>query len=458
MHHLGALSRGDHRHHQDHTHAADSIISTSTMRRACLEIMMREAHDILGGEHATLHRSDAREILSVGDGYHYDKLCIAACKKISECLDFGITMATVATATMIFAAIQTLLPSGCYTNFSQKWSFKNHRDSSAESRGTAITVVLCAKRSQRVGLGRLPKEMLEMIIAMALDDGWSVPPRQVTASLRGAGITRGMLCHSDAHPVMARLCAIPINIQLTVWSAMERALKAEEKKATSDQGYTVDPFKGNSSSGALDISRYCYPTGVPRGCKLVCSDFCTSSDSHIIITLDLVPLSDATHQGEAAIEEALAQPNPIGTGTIEEGTGPRIYWSRGTQTLRVVVLKSHNQHDAGAWDIEIFSPGCIEPIHRLTHDKWPSYFHDKLVILSDHVMESSCEIYKQLRHTWNIDAENRIQRRANKCRERSHTVYIITAKAALHQWGSSSKVLVKGEPPLVPIPIIGVVA
>ena len=50
--------------------------------------------------------------------------------------------------------------------------------------------------------------------------------------------------------------------------------------------------------------------------------------------------------------------------------------------------------------------------------------------------------------------------RARRLRERRRVAQIITAGAALHRWETSTKdlVLIKAEPPLTPMPVIGLVA
>ena len=476
MHHLGALSRGDHRHHQDHTHSADSLVSATAMRRAALEVMMRESHGILEEEgrlpEVQVPRFRAREILEVGDGFHHDSLCRAACKCLSQCLSSVDISALLAEdpedpeearqrlrdrlrqLKEARAAVETLLPSRCYSGASQRWSFRGHPHFPGESRRVALTVVLCARRRRRESLGRLPKELLECIIAEVLDDGWTVPPGEVMTSLRCAGISRETLCHAEPHVLMGRLCAVPVVVQLTLWSAMRRAIEAEGQASSERREADVAP----RSPGAVDIARFCHPTGVPKGCELVCSDFATPSPARVVVTLDLVPLPGGTLRGEAAIEEALRQPNPIGGGLLDEA--PRVYWSRGTYTLRVVVPKRHSRHDAGAWDLEIFSPGCIEPVARLTAEKWPEYFHAKMALLSGSLLGSDDPEAQRhlLRRAWEREAEVRVEQRARKCRERRHVVKIITAEAALHKWETTSKVLIKAEPPLTPVPVIGVAA
>ena len=479
MHHLGALSRGDHRHHQDHTNGT-TLLTVTAMHRAALEIMMREGRDILQLHRSTIAhllpdfeepaRRWARQVLGVGDGYHHDRLCQTACGHLSKCLievDIGLlltqenvtednTGALGEFGPMLRQrlqrlrgacdAVDELLPSRHHTNISRSWSFRHHILFSKEARHIALAVVMCAKHSK---LGCLPKELLEQIISLALDDGWVVPPLNVIASLRGAGIDRAMLC-GDPDKFMPKLCGAPVKVQLTVWSAIERAVAAE--------GNGSGARRRNLSPGAIDLPHHCHPTGVPRGCQIVCSDFVASSHSVVTVTLDLVPLPDATREGEDAINIALISPDFIGTAVF--GGGPRIYWSSGTYTLRVVIPKRHSRYDAGAWDIEVFSPGCVEPIARLTHEKWLDYFHEKLTILSGDLLEAGNvdSQRESIRRTWDHEARVRIERRAQRCRGRRHVVKIITAEAALHKWESSSQVLVKGEPPLTPVPIIGVVA
>lgn len=458
MHRLGALSRGDHCHHEDYTHSADSVISTLALRRAGLEILMREALAVLGVNNTIdLPRSDARAVLDVVGGSHHATIGRAACRCLSYLLrsidDYGGDAATAPLSIRKLkeccAAVQALIPSKFYIGVPLRWTFRHHNQFSRECISIATTVVLCANHSPL--LGRLPKEILESIIAMSLDDGWKVPPQKVIAHIRDAGICREMFHCVDPHFLMGRFCAVPVEVQRTVWSAIGRAIEAEEV-ARHDRASTIERNDSTNTPGAVDISRFCFPAGIPPGCELNCTAFdTTTSPDCTIITLELHPGKDATQEGNDAIEAALCQPNPIGDGTI--GVGPRLYVSRGTSTLRVVVPKQHTQHNAGAWDVEIFSPGCVGPVARLTIEKWADYYNDKLTIPTVPVNRTYL-----LRQVWMEEATLRTNRRTQMCLDRRHVVKIITASAALHQWESSSKVLIKAAPPLTPTHIIGVAA
>jgi len=237
-----------------------------------------------------------------------------------------------------------------------------------------------------------------------------------------------------------------------MWSAIRRGTDAEDEIAASDA--IVD----HCATGAIDISRFCFPAGIPKGCHLICSRFETPIPSIVKVTLQLIATPGTISDGCYAFRAAILQPQPFGNGAIDEH--PRIYRSRGTSTLRVVVPKRHAKHSAGAWDIEIFSPGCIEPTARLTLDQWSDYYRDRLSILQRNLVapeDDGVETHGVILREWEHSVKVGIERRTQKCHGKSHVVEIITASAALHEWEASSKVLIKADAPLVPVSIIGVV-
>ena len=103
--------------------------------------------------------------------------------------------------------------------------------------------------------------------------------------------------------------------------------------------------------------------------------------------------------------------------------------------------------------MEVFSPGCVEPVGYLSLESWPEYLGTKLARPGEQGEATDAAV---VRSEWGAAARERADRRARKCRERRRTVVLLGAASALHSWDASSQILVKGEPPLTPSPVIGV--
>ena len=501
MHRLGALSRGDRRHHRDHTQSGGELVTPQIMQRAGVEVLMREANQTLKEEAPKLRalicessttsshpdlelgntyglddddvdgvidsRDAARRLLRIGDGFNQDRIFKNALKQLAQrlarldlvllmlqdgppvdedekrsmCNRFARRLASLARAR---DAVSLMLPTVQHRHSLGRWSPRLHKFFRPKDRLMVRAVLLCALKSKARGLGQLPRELLELILAEAFSDGWHVPARTVVSAMQSAGMHRG--CWTP-QMIFSRIASVPLREQCTLWSAVDRALDDSHHQDGGGEGEKGEQKEKETQSGSLTMARHLYPNGVPVGCRLACERADAFEMGHVL-DLRLVMDPDASAISEAAFAAASGR-----LGGHDIPSAPQLYFSRGSFALRVAIPREQTgQKHNVAWDIEVYSPGGVEPAAKLTQAAWPEYCSKHLIVPE---IAFAADV---LASQWRTEAAKLHERRRRRCQESHQRVTILGPKHALHLWETTTQVLVRDGKPLLPFDIVGVVA
>lgn len=479
---LGALSRGDRRHQQVHPDIENTMLTPVIMHRAGFEILMRESHERFN--QLLLHemygllckhpitRLDARIVLHVGNGWNHDAIQhkiserlaqlltdIDSCEVLAECetdhnrayMQNKLRILTQSFIT-VFKAAQILLPEeDCDADQNRQWSIKTHHSFSKRKREMARMIWLCARTpSSSNRFSSILDDVLEIIITNVLDDGWNHPPSHVIKYLKKAGIPRiNLIKGSPDTSFSPRFSAVPVDVQTTFWTAIKRATEYVNNSCMTNSKRDT---KQLIPRGATGIINHCFPNGVMPGCQARCLSMVhkVSPPGHVLIEVDVYPLQNPAIVSDTAFHEAIQRRSDCNHSTSSRVIG--LYYSQGSQAIRVVIEHQHTPGErAVAWDVEIYAAGVVDPISKVTQENWENWKNEYLSDIA------SCISVETLKTQWQKEGKIQDKRRKTRCAKSRIIVEVVTAKHALYEWENTSGVLVRGEPPFLPEPIIGVV-
>lgn len=482
---LGALSRGDRNHQQVHPGIRSVDLTTSVLHTAGVEVIMRETQERFNqlasmsrysnSCKANVSRQYARSLFHIGNGWNHN----AIVKRISETLskiltsidDFsaGIEDLKKVQGTgdavetlelrlekqtyeliMTYKSARVLLPDEEYDNSNTKWSRSTHHMFSKRKRDIARTIWLCARTPSRGNrFAAIIDDVLDIIITKVLDDGWNHSPSLVVKGLERAGIRRADLIKGTIEsPFSSRFCAVPVEIQQTFWTAIHRASESQSAMQMVTQKPGDPPA---APRGATSIVSHCFPCGTMPGCYPRCLGvYVRSTDPcRVVVEVDAHPLSDpARVANEAFYEELSNWRDPCHARNGVTG----LYYTQGSYGVRVAVRRKHaSESRSVAWDIEVYSPGVVDPTGKVTEDNWAFWKDQNVVDIP------SCVTARDIQAQWDKESNTMHKKRATKCAKSRVSVELLTAKRALYEWDNTTGVLVRGEPPFLPSPLIGVV-
>lgn len=501
---LGALSRGDRNHSTGGASEINTpLVSTTAFHTAGVEVLFREATEMLADvARETVTRDKARALLQVGQGFR----CDAIRRRVGDCLASGLddldsavssvaaqqnTVALYEKAclvlsrrkrhmAMILAAVHQLFP-GVRDGAAQRWTPQSHGLFSLADRYRAETMLLCARRPESI-LSRLPQDILEQIMSVSMSDEWALSPRVVVAALKASNLPRDTLVRGNADTFfLPRMATLPVQVQRILWTTIDRAQLASTIPAEDGQITAGERRRSHATS----LIQHCYPYGIPAGCNAHCIYQEIVKPGHMKVVLELRPVPDATvdtdrafqhalrvrHHGvgtaesldppppELPVSECNQQDQPPGVGQRTTGhTGehpeapqaPIIFQTKAKRLARVVAPRILTVESAAvSWDLEVWAPGSVRPVARLTTQQWPAYH-------CQHLRPWPTTSTNGIEQQWIAESGIQNTRRINRCRYSRAAVELVLASHALHEWDNTTGILVRGGPPLLSEPLIGV--
>lgn len=480
---LGALSRGDRRHQQVHPDIENtSMITPAVMHRAGFEIVMRESYErfnklLLHEAYNVLCRQPmtrlhARDALQVGSGYNHDAIQSKASGRLAQVLtdldDYELLAADnenyplyktkldmlSQTFITVFRAAQILLPEDdCDTDQDRQWSIKTHHSFSKRKREMARMVWLCARLPSKSNcFSVINSDVLELIITNVLDDGWSYMPSYVVKCLKHSGIPRINLIKGPPDTLFfPRFSAVPVDVQTMVWTSISRA--TEYVNTSCVVRSKRRDTKQLMPRGTASILNHCFPNGVMPGCQARCLSLThkVSPPGHVLIEIDVHPLQTPAPVSNTVFHEAMrSRFNCSQHAPSKSVVG--MYYSQGSHAIRIAINRQHSTGErAVAWDIEVYAAGVVDPISKVTLENWGKWKNEYLSEIP------SCISLETLKLQWQKEEKIQQKRRTTRCAKSRIIVEVVTAKHALYEWEDTTGVLVRGEMPFLPEPVMGVV-
>ena len=223
--------------------------------------------------------------------------------------------------------------------------------------------------------------------------------------------------------LLPKLCGATVEVQRSLWNAVERASfeQATGEQATGEQA----TGKQGTRSNSLDIVSYAFPYGVPLGCQCVCTAKNPQGSGRWLLRLQLVPLPDACDDSRRAFEEALLH-EPLAEWAIPRQ--PLLAVTQGTGCIRAIGVQSQSARQ-NAWDIEIWAPGVVNPIYRLTNEQWPQWARRQLC------PNGPTDSHAALRAKWQAREQAITQKRIERCERSSRTLLVSDVSARFARLG-----------------------
>lgn len=450
---LSALTRGD-REELNNIDSQFNQLEGAVLNASSLEILMREAAHRLQRKPNVSNlstrerRAYARIHLGIGTGWQHAMICDRANRQLCTALDaldredarceyqedyvrnLGVTERAIdvwQACEIMFPTISHLITHGC--------QIKHLTLLPPRMRGKVEYVMRCAK-----SFGRLPRDILEGILNHVVDPGWLLTMQEFQLNMANNNIPRSIWTSKDK--LFPRLPGTTVATQRTWWNVTERA--SVENCA---------PNNAAKKKRSMSIVDYVFPYGVPLGCKCMCTTTPSAEEAgHWLLDLWLQVIPDACARSRQAFEVALLAhtKKPPRQPIHAVPQSPFLCFTQGTNCIRAVTIKSHQETPQDAWDIEIWAPGVITPTYKLTDDQWPAW--SSRYLQHGKVTTSATEF----RRYWSEREDVLTTKRYERCRHSQRKVIVSDASRALHDWDESSQTIVKAEPPLVDIALIGV--
>jgi len=456
---LSALTRGD----REELNSIDSHfnqLESAVLTASSLEILMREATHRLQRKPNVANlstrerRAYARIHLGIGTGWQHSLICDRANRQLCTALDaldredrrceyqedYERNLTVTARAIDVWQACEFMFPTISHL-ITRGCQIKQLSLLPPRTRGKVEYVMRCASTaSASQSLGRLPKDTLERILNHVVEPGWLLTTQEFQLNMANNNIPRSSLTNKDK--LFPRLPGTTVATQRTWWNVTQRA--------------SVEYCAPNSSAKkkrTMSIVDYVFPYGVPLGCKCVCTATASAEEAgHWLLDLRLQVIPDACARSRQAFELALAactkEPPSRPMRVIPQS--PFLCFTQGTNSIRAVTIKSHKEASQHAWDIEIWSPGVVNPTYKLTDDQWPAW--SSRYLQHGKVTTSATEFRKY----WSDREDVLMAKRYERCSHSKREVIVSDASRALHDWDESSQTIVKAEPPLVDVALIGV--
>lgn len=367
-----------------------------------------------------------------------------------------------------------------------------------------MVITVAGRRAAVSSLGRLGRDLLEQVLDFALKDDWNVPVSRVISSLQNARIfRRDLVVSTIENGFSPRFSATPLDVQRAMWAAFRRnellmqegwgglmvdsggvggvggvggPCQARSRNALAYSGPKARAGHENLSGALIDSSLeslgsivdHCYPHGIPPGCVAECTSFAWngqdgSKPGHVLLSLELKPWPNKHTESAQAFHLALeawwdgCHPH---TNVAEQHqqvhTNGSLFLNKTCTALRVVTPARCGEVAVG-WDIEVFSAGCIAPIHRLSFSEWEVWRDQNLSRVPSHMDRGV------LRAIYNAELAKIHNRRLNRCRQSSRTLDVTLPSHALHEWKENLRnrracKVIKAKYPFTPHTFIGVVS
>ena len=482
---LSALTRGD-RDNQSGLENDIVAFDGRVLKHVGLECFVRQALEYAGapGAAAMLQRvlqggadlrKHARRTLELGHGWQEELICQIATRRLGAALDevdmqqaaaAGAAPNTTPPAALLAAEqacgrvlLAALVMSPRLTmSIHGRWSPATHKHYPVHDKAIVWAVYTCWLHPDAgASIGRLSLDLLHAIIVRVLTPQWNVPAIEVGNALKLAGVRRSDMVPGTGRGVPKRnvfpkLCLLPVRMQRCFWDCVERASRntAVKRDETTGGG-------GHHNGPTLDIVHYCFPYGVSTGCQPICRSISESAGVvSVVMGMEIDPgaLVDADAMFMAAIKR-VREHGPTSTLGHPPPAHPILCRTAGSGALRVVgpraCIMPGRPTTVVAWDYEVWSAGVVQPVARITCEQWQPFADAQLRPLN-----AAAGLAARLVREFHDSVAKARKKRSNRCLRGNRVVELMLPERALHEWGATSRILVKGGPPLLPRGIIGV--
>lgn len=452
MKNLGALSRGDRDYHKSPTD--NYVFSLPALRLASLEMMLRETTSLTPV--GKISRSEARHNLHVGNGFHETSIINYGSQMLcSELTELHSDTPTRSKNSIILSIKKTaesiicLLPHVKWGT-TVTWTPSTHTTFNFREKHLACRLKIYSKLGGNL-LSILPDDLMEYVISLVLRDDWyGVDASEVMKSLQRARITRKDLISGPEGNFTSRICAVPVGIQQLVGKTIENCHDYIMSSSEIDEA----PITYRGGNKISTLQNHCFPHGVPKGCiskfQRVPSTnlpaWCTPDLKQSIISIE-ASLEPET-SSYAALNEMFDREINRYVQTAYHPTS-NLYYSTASRSLRLVYFVNHSSKTV-AWDIEVYSPGAVDPVARILSDNWEEWKSSNLIPVTG-------KKTMWISDAWKKEQDIHIVRRRRRCNKFSMVVNILDSKHAFSVWGNTTGQLVRAEPPQVPFSAVGLV-
>lgn len=292
--------------------------------------------------------------------------------------------------THLMQKVGTLFPNLPTGGAPLSWRFSNHMMFGRASRRVAETVLLCAGSiASQTAIRVLSPELLERVLAFALDDGWELPATEVCRQLLATGMSRQQMSSSTIRSTRLftqGASMLSVTAQRTLWSAATRAPAVTTRL----------------ESPPPELHERCYRGGIPIGCEMVCVEKeCYATGIWTLVT-ELRPRLDIGELTSRAFRVALQERRVSVTPPVR----PTIVVRHNDTAVRLATVLGDT--------VLVWAPAREEPVCRFPLADWESHRYQLPGIAA-----------KQLEGMWNAEARQLADRRAYQCRNSRMMVKLV---------------------------------